>query len=184
MKRIFSVLALFALLFMVATAGLGLSLGDVRNPRDRATQRWATVHRLSGVAAGLAVLLAEGIAITWFVGTSRWCQEVAEPYHLDRDLVVRSHRLKRGSFPWAVASILIAIGVVAQGGAADPAASLQLRPLGGFTWAQLHLLGALGGIALIAWSCWVQYERIAAQTAIIEHVLAQVREIRKRQGLE
>lgn len=183
MQRIFLVLALAALLFSTATMGLGLALGDVRNPADRTAQRWATVHRLSGIVSGLFVMLTEGIVVTWFIGTSRWCREVSEPYALDPELAADSNRLKRRAFPWAVGAMLTMVALVALGGAADPAASLQLEPLGGLTWAQMHLIGACLAIPLIAYAFFAQYEAVAANTAIIEEILSRVRRIRAEKGL-
>lgn len=184
MKRIFLVLALAALTFLVATMMLGLSLGDVYNPADAVTQRWATVHRLSGILAGIFVMLTEGIVITWFIGTSRWCQEVVTPYELDAELAHSSHRLKRRAFPWGVGVMLATVGLVALGGAADPAASLRLEPWGGLSWARVHLLGSFVAIAFIGYAFLAQYEKVLAQTTIIERILSEVRRVRGERGLE
>lgn len=169
---------------MAATLLLGLSLGDVRNPADEATQRWATVHRLSGVAAGLFVVLVDSIVITYFVGTSRWCKEVVETYGLDRGFIVRSNRLKRRTFPISTLSMLAVVGVVALGGAADPAASVQLKPLGGLTWANIHLLGAIAGLALVGLGFAIQRNNMEANHHVIGEVMEAVRKVRQDRGLE
>ena len=59
----------------------------------------ATVHRLMGVATAMVVVLVNSIAVTYFIGTGRWCKEVVETYRLDSDLVRRSSAFKRGPFP-------------------------------------------------------------------------------------
>lgn len=169
---------------MAATLLLGLSLGDVRNPADETTQRWATVHRLSGVAAGLCVVLVDSIVITYFVGTSRWCKEVVETYRLDRGLILRSTRLKRRTFPISTVSMLAVVGVVALGGAADPAASLQLKPPGGLTWANIHLIGAIAGLALVGLGFVVQRNNMEANHEIVGEVMEAVRQVRLERGLE
>lgn len=182
--RIFAVLALASILFVAATLGLGLALGDVRNPDDRVTQRWATVHRLSGVAAALAVMFANGVVVTYFVGTGRWCREVAEAYRLDPALLRASVAIKRKTFPLAVINMLAIVGVVALGGAADPGASLQLQPVGQLTWANLHFIGALLGLTILAFTSFRQWLNIQAHHEVVEAIMAQVREIRHARGLE
>jgi hypothetical protein len=184
MNRIFPVLALFALLFVAATLLLGLSLGELNKDATKETLRWATVHRLSGVAAALAVVLADSIVVTYFIGTSRWCKEVAEAYKLDPSFIQRSAALKRHTFPFAVLSMLTMVGVVALGGAADPAAALRLQPVAGFTWAQFHLAGAVAGLAIIAWCFYRQWSNLLENQEIIEAVQAEVRRIRLEKGLE
>lgn len=184
MNRIFSILASFALVFLVATMVLGLTLGDLRDPHDLATQRWGTVHRLSGIAAALTALLVNGIVATYFVGTSRWCREVSDAYDLDRRLVQRSNSLKRRTFPLTLLGMLAIVGIVALGGAADPGATRQFEPLRGISWAQLHLFGAMFGIAFVAWVFFVQWNNIEAHRQVIDEMMARVRAIRLEKGLE
>ena len=61
MTRIFTVLAWLAILMVAANLILGLSLGDIRQ-LDPTVLRWATVHRLAGVAA----------AWPWCWSTASW----------------------------------------------------------------------------------------------------------------
>src|SRR5947209_6745236 len=138
MARIFSVLAIMAVLLMAANFAVGLSIGDfngaaqqyraafrryedarrdrgasndrvsearqrleqaelhVRAPRDR-----KLIHFYLGLASSLLVILVNSITVTYFIGTSRWCKEVAQTYELSPDLVRRSDKLKRTTFPWA-----------------------------------------------------------------------------------
>lgn len=184
MNRIFPVLAGFATLFMAATLMLGLSLGDLNKDSTPQTLRWATVHRLSGVSAALFVVLADSIVVTYFIGTSRWCKEVADAYKLEPRFIQQSTGLKRRTFPYAVLSMLVMVAVVALGGAADPAAALRLQPIAGFTWAQFHLAGAVAGLAIIAWCFFRQWVNLLGNQQIIEDVQAEVRRIRLEKGLE
>jgi hypothetical protein len=78
MTRIFATLAILALLGVAANLLIGLSLGDLRGAEvSPATLKWATIHRLGGVAAALGVVFVNSLIITYFVGTSRWVREVS-----------------------------------------------------------------------------------------------------------
>jgi hypothetical protein len=178
--RIFISLAWFALVMMAATFVLGLALGDFHQNHSADTLRWATVHRLAGIGAALAVLLVNSIVVTYFIGTSRWCKEVSEAYGLDLSFVRRGTALKRRTFPWAVMGMLTVVGVVALGGAADPATGRA----GTEAWVIPHLLGAGAGLMLIAWAFVVEWQNIHANYLVIEDVLAQVKRIRTERGLE
>ena len=180
MDRVFSRAALFAVALMAATAGLGLWLGDLHGQTAPAVLRWGTVHRLSGVLAALMVVLVNSMAVTYFIGTGRWCREVVETYGLDGSYIERSRRLKRSAFPFALLGMLAVVTVVALGGAADPASG---RP-GTQQWVTAHLLGGLGLAAAIAWCFQAQLPQIRRQQELIEDVMAEVRESRRRRGLD
>jgi hypothetical protein len=126
------------------------------------------------------VVLVNSIVVTYFIGTSRWCKEVSETYALDTSLVRRATALKRRTFPWAVMGMLVVVGVIALGAAADPATG---RP-DTQAWVTPHLVGSMCGLALIAWAFFVQWQNIHANQAIIADVLAEVRRIRAERGLE
>jgi hypothetical protein len=180
MATVFSRAAWFAVALLAATAGLGLWLGDLHGVTDPARLRWGTVHRLSGVLAALVVVLVNSMAVTYFIGTGRWCREVVETYALDAALVERSRRLKRAAFPPAVAGMLAVVGIVALGGAADPATG---RP-GSADWVTWHLVGGLGLAAAIAWCFQAQLPAIRRQQALIDEVMAAVRSERLVRGLD
>ncbi|HTQ40277.1 MAG TPA: hypothetical protein VMJ32_14725 [Pirellulales bacterium] len=180
MIRIFITLAVFALLMMVVALCLGMYLGDIHGQHNPDTLRWAMVHRLLGMAAALAVVLVDSIVITYFIGTSRWCKEVVETYRLESELLRRSVLLKRRTFPWALASMLVVIGVSALGAAADPMSGR----VGTEQWVDIHLCGAWAGLAFIAVAFYFQAQNIAAHHAVIDDIVAQVRRIRTERGLE
>ncbi len=165
---------------MGATLVLGLSVGDLRQAPSDDTLRWATVHRLTGVAAALVVVFVNSIVVTYFIGTSRWCKEVADTYLLERTLVVRSNQLKRRTFSWAVIGMLTVVGLIALGGAADPATG---RP-GTENWVTPHMLGAFAGLTLVAWCFWIEWQNIAANQSVIADVMSEVQRIRVERGLE
>jgi hypothetical protein len=178
--RIFTSLAVLALAMMAATMSVGFYLGDIHGIRDADTLRWASVHRLLGVAAALVVVLVNSIVVTYFIGTSRWCKEVVETYGLAPELIRRSVTLKRRTFPWALMSMLVIVAVVALGGAADPASGRQ----GTEHWVIPHFVGALLGLAFLAYSFFVQGQNIAVHHEVINDIVAAVRRIRVERGLE
>lgn len=180
MSTVFSRAALFAVALLLATAGLGLWIGDLHGQTDRAVLRLGTVHRLSGILSALMVVLVNSMSVTYFIGTGRWCREVAETYRLPADLVERSKRLKRAAFPWAVLGMGAVVAAVALGGAADPASG---RP-GTENWVSLHLVGSLVCVAIIGWCFQAQVGVIRGQQQLIDDVLEQVGEIRRSRGLD
>ena len=210
MNRIFTPLAATAVLLMLIALvmGLGLRACDIRNPQDRAAQQWATAHRLAGVGVGLVVVLINSIVVTYFIGTSRWCKEVVETYSLDRELIDRTTRLKRRTFPYALLNMLIVVSVIALGGAADPGGAVQVNArverlqaaarddMGGAQrsieaqapddalWGNLHFAGASLGLCFIAYAFFIQWHQIAENHQVIEEVMAEVKRVRTERGLE
>jgi len=180
MERVFSQVALFAVALLVATAGLGLWLGDLHGQTAPQVLRWGTVHRLSGVLSALVVVLANSMAVTYFIGTGRWCREVVETYALDASYIERSRRIKQAAFPFAILGIFGVVLIVALGGAADPASG---RP-GTQDWVTWHLIGGISLVAAIAWCFQAQLPNLRRQHALIEEVLADVRTIRRDRGLD
>jgi len=180
MERVFSRVATFAVALLVATAGLGLWLGDLHGQTDPQVLRWGTVHRLSGVLAALLVVLVNSMAVTYFIGTGRWCREVVETYGLDPAYIDRSRTLKRRAFPFALLGMLAVVAIVALGGAADPASG---RP-GTQDWVTPHLVGALALVGAIAWLFQAQLPNMRRQHELIEDVLGDVRSVRKARGLD
>jgi hypothetical protein len=186
MIRIFTTLALVSIAALVATLLLGFSIGDLNDPDLRHSDQLprlvnlAMVHKMSGLASALIVVLVNSIVVTYFVGTGRWCKEVVEAYSLDLDLVRRSVTIKRRTFPWAVMAMLAIVGVSALGAAADPG---RMQP-GTEHWAIPHLIGALAGIGFIAWAFVIEAQRIREQQDVISLVLREVKRIRDERGLD
>jgi uncharacterized membrane protein len=218
LTRIFSVLALLAVLLLAVNFLVGLWAGDfnaaarvkraaqlrlgelqsqlrlqrqksspeyeqVRRDYAAADERFQTprsrmtVHMLLGAAATLVAILVNCITITYFIGTSRWCQEVSDTYRLPSDLAQRSAWLKRSTFPWAVVSVLALILMVGLGAAADPSgANYALAE----RFVLPHYAAAMITLVLVAVSFWIQITRIAANYAVIEEILSQVKRIREQ----
>jgi len=180
MSRILLTLASLTMMLLVAALVLGLMMGDLYDDPSQQTLHWATIHRLTGVAAALAVVLVESVVVTYFIGTSRWCKEVVETYGLDASAVAASNRLKRRTFPWALGGMLAVVAVIALGAAADPGTG---RP-NTQDWADVHLVGALAGVLLIGWSFLVAWNNVLANHRIIQEVVEAVARIRRERGLD
>jgi hypothetical protein len=180
MTRILPTLASVSLILLLAAATFGFSLGDVyAQPRPVETQTLMRWHFLTGLMAALAVVLVESVVVTYFIGTSRWCKEVVETYRLDPAAVQASNRLKRRTFPWALAGMLAAVGIIALGGASDPATGPNTKE-----WVNWHLWGAMGGIVLIAWTYFAAWNNVVANQAIINKLVDEVAQTRRDRLME
>jgi len=151
--------------------------------RLRGMERWKSVHFLSGLLSAVVVMFVAGVAITYFVGTSRWCREVVDAYRLDIELARASARLKRRTFPIIVTAMLGLIVVVALGGAADPGANLQLKPPGNLGWNDLHFGAALLGLLLVAWAYYAAWANITEHQLVMNKIMEEVKRIRAERGL-
>ncbi|REJ68616.1 MAG: hypothetical protein DWQ31_07605 [Planctomycetota bacterium] len=211
MSRIFFTLACLALVLMVVTLSVGLSLGQLKpqleqlqvlstgaaaaaaqgaSPVDdevvaeivslEGVKKRANAHRLLGIATGVLVLLVNCLAVTYFVGTARWCREVVEAYQLDGTLFGRSARMKRGAFFWAVIGMLTILTISSLGAMSDPMAAFA----NGEQYVTPHLIAAMLGVGLIAWSFLAQWQHILDHHDVIEEVLAAVQKIRAERGLD
>lgn len=181
MTRIFPTLASLSLMLFAAAMALGLSIGDLyATPVDPATTAWRGRHMLTGTAAMLGVVFVECIAVTYFVGTSRWCKEVTETYRLPPGDLARSTALKRRTFPWCVAGMLTVVGVGALGAASDPGTGRANTA----EMANFHLAAALAGLSLVAWTFYRAWLNIVANQTVIQNIVSQVQQIRRERGLD
>ncbi len=154
--------------------------GTLSSEQWESTEYWTRIHRMVGILAALTVVLVCSIVVTYFIGTSRWCKEVAETYHLPAEVVESSAAVKRRAFPWSLAGMAWSVGIVALGAAADPGTGRENTG----AWVTPHLVFALLGILGLAWAFFQLHERIAQQQEVIARVLAQVKEIREARGLD
>lgn len=218
MTRIFSSLAVLAVVLVAANLLVGLSIGDFNataaqlrsanrelerqqllqprgdDPdalaaREKVAQvqqqllpmrRRAGFHKLFGIAAALVTMLVNSVAITYFVGTSRWCLEVSDAYHLDLARVEQCRRLKRRTFASALISMLTMVALAGLGAAADPGNSAS----GGTGWVQLHLATALAGTVVVSGIFWYQAGQVRANYQLIQQIMADVRQVRDDHGLD
>ena len=180
MTRIFPTLASLSLGLYLASIVVGLSIGDLYDYPDQATLRWRGVHMLTGTSAALAVVFVLSIAVTYFVGTSRWCKEVTETYRLDVAPLCQSNLLKRRTFPLCVLGMLTVVTVGALGAASDPGTG---RP-NTADMADVHFIAALTGLAVLCWCYYRIWLNMAANQVVIQQIVAQVGRIRRERGLD
>lgn len=138
------------------------------------------LHLLLGVLAALITVLVNSICVTYFIGTTRWCREVTEAYDLDESMLAESNALKRKSFPWAVASIVLILAIIALGSLSDP----NVSGLESTTWRTPHYTLAIVSTAVIAWAFFIQLNNIAANYRVISRILDTVRKVREEKGLD
>jgi len=143
-------------------------------------QRKARQHILLGVLATLVTVLVNSLSVTYFIGTGRWCSEVAQTYGLDPSLDKRSRALKRKTFPFAMLAIVTVIAMATLGAAADPGTLRDSTA----AWVTPHLLAAMGGTSLIAFALWRQFLDIQCNYQIIDDVMSAVRQVREAKGLD
>jgi len=159
---------------------MGLMIGDLYDHPDKATRSLKGVHLLTGASAAIGVVFVHSIAVTYFVGTSRWIKEVSETYRLDPGPLVRCTLLKRRTFPWCVAGMLTIVVVGALGAASDPGTG---RP-DTESMASVHLVSVFLGLTFVCWSYFRVWLNMGENQEIIEEVLGMVRSIRHERGLD
>jgi amino acid transporter len=216
LARIFSVLAVLAVVLLAANFVVGLWAGDfnaaaqakrsaqqrlvrlqneLRLSRQKTSPEYEqarsdyaaadaafqtprgrmTIHMLLGAGGVLVAILVNCITITYFIGTSRWCKEVCDTYRLPAALAEQSTKLKRSTFPWAVLGVASVITVVALGAAADPSGA-NFEHAAHFVVP--HYAAAMITLLIVAGSFWIQISRIAANYAVIEEILSEVKRVR------
>ena len=140
------------------------------------TQRHSgSIHILMGIGTTLLVVLVCSIAVTYFIGTGRWCREVVEAYRLAPEILRENQRLKRQSFPWALCGMMAVLGISALGAAADPGTGMA----GTARWVTPHLFAALAGICVIGYCLYSLWICIVRNNQIINRVM---REVHARRG--
>ena len=143
-------------------------------------QGWQTAHFLLGVLAALVTVLVNSVSVTYFIGTTRWCREVVEKYGLDPALYVKSRRLKRITYPWALTGVFVMLAIICFGAASDPSAF----GLAASQWVIVHFIMAILGTGAIGWAFWVQIGTVGENYRVIDEIVRQVNAIRRRQNLE
>ena len=143
-------------------------------------QQRASLHILLGVLAALVAVLVQCIAITYFIGTTRWCKEVVDAYGFDQQFFSRSAALKRRTFSFSLLGILSVLAIITLGAAADPATMRETT----LRWVAPHLWAAMLGTAVVVFCLSKQAMNIRANSSIVNEVTAAVSAERKRRGLD
>ena len=138
-----------------------------------------TWHFYCGVIGALATVLLNSISVTYFIGTARWCTEVADAYSLPEELKKRSQSYKRSTFPWSIGAILSILAVVSLGAAADPGANFD----GAEAFVAPHQIAAIMATGFVALALFMQVGNIGRNFELIEDIVAEVGRIRAERGL-
>jgi hypothetical protein len=167
MKRIFTTLATINGLALVLSALLGW--WSARGGRGVSEDSLYLAHFGLGLAASILTLLVHCIVFTYFLGTGRWVKEVKYAYRLPDEPWPRLTRdLKRRTFPFALAAMLLTIAAAASG------AGRQLQE---WPW-QVHTGLALATLVLNFFVFVLEYRNIRINGHAVEQVTAIVEEIR------
>src|SRR5262245_57919597 len=172
MNRTFSVLALVTTFGMLATIGVGFY--SFALDRSAFQNTIFIVHFYLGLATAIGILLIHCLIFTYFLGTGRWVKEVGLAFSLPDQVWPRLTReLKRGTFPPALAAMLIGIATAAAGAGAQ----LQAWP-----WL-LHATLAFLTLGINLWAFHIEYRSLALNAQVIQAVLEEVDRIRAAHGL-
>jgi len=177
MNRIFLTLSTVTNLGLAWAFWLGWNIDDPRS-LDVAAQAAVTLHFLVALGAGVVVMLAHAVALTYFMGTGRWIEETCAAYSLGPAAREENIRLKYRALPGMVLCILLVLATGAFGAVSDPAANFRLAaaPMIHFTLASITLAGNI-------LASWAEYVCIARNGRIVQEIVTEVARIRKERGL-
>jgi uncharacterized integral membrane protein len=145
--------------------------------KDQRSAFW--LHIWVGMGAALVTLLVNSIAVTYFIGTNRWCREVVDAFSLDQGLAQRSQRLKRNAFPYALIAILLILFIASLGAASDP---VTLNP-DAADWVEYHWGLAMLGIVVIGGCLLAQVALIGKNYELIKEILVAAEVERERRSI-
>jgi hypothetical protein len=173
MSRIFTTLAAFIILALLATIGIGFfSMALDVSPLKKDI---FLVHFNLGLITAIMILLVHCIIFTYFLGTGRWVKEVGAAYQLpDEPWPKLTRELKRSTFPPALFAMLIGIATVAAGAGAQ----LQAWP-----W-YVHASLALATLLVNLWAFRIEFRNLRTNAQVIQDVLLDVDRIRAERGLD
>ncbi|MGC4004550.1 MAG: hypothetical protein QM811_16075 [Pirellulales bacterium] len=192
-------------MLMALTTYLGLNVGDLPNLKRQYftavsqsdAGKEATLsdamrdvglrlseHRLAGIGTAIFVMMVHSLAITYFVGTTRWCREVAETYGLAPAFFKRSQSNKRRNFPWASLGMLTVIVVAAFAALADGTRDHSPLQETAAAWMEPHMIVALLGTAFTAVCAFFEVGHLDRQSTLIHEMMGEVARIRREKGLE
>ncbi|MBA62211.1 MAG: hypothetical protein CMJ76_07580 [Planctomycetaceae bacterium] len=132
------------------------------------TKKRHSLHFLLGVFTAVVCVLVNAISVTYFIGTTKWCNEVVDAYSLDPEFAHKSTRLKKSTFPWSLMGILTIIMIVAFGGASDPATEISSTA----DWVSVHFILSILGTMFLVFSFLQQVGKIGAHYDIIQEIVA------------
>jgi hypothetical protein len=123
------------------------------------------------VLSALVCVLVNGIAMTYFIGSSKWCSEVVDTYSLDLSYIRKSRTLKRRAYPWTISGVAVIVVIVACGAAADPATQIESSA----SWVTPHMIVAILGTMWLLVSFLNQAALIGAHYDVINEIVEAVK---------
>ncbi len=178
MNRIFIVLAIIGNALLIAAFVFGWVITDAASLAPDVRGEVGR-HMFIALGAAILALLVHAVALTYFMGTGRWIEETSEAYSLGNDRRKANIRLKYQAIPGMVLSMLLIIITGAFGAMSDPASNSTMEGAATihFTLAIIMLCGNLLASVL-------EYDAIRRNGLVVDAVIADVRRIRKEQGLD
>ncbi len=174
--------AALSLLAVLGTLAHGWSLGDAASA-DWEVQRQVSLHFISGLATLIFVTLVHALVLTYFMGTGRWLEDVAEAYGLEKRFHAENQSLKYRTIPAILLCFLVLVFAGASGALADPASGIDWPLWWPLSAERTHLTAVLSMLAVHTLVCIAEYRAIVVNGRLIEEVMAQVRTIRAERGL-
>lgn len=141
---------------------------EVVNENYAPVKKRQSLHFLLGVFTAVICVLVNAISMTYFIGTTKWCNEVVDAYSLDPGFAHQSTRLKKSTFPWSLMGVLAILLIVAFGGASDPATEISSTA----DWVSVHFILSILGTMVLIFSFLQQVGKIGAHYEIIQEIVA------------
>jgi hypothetical protein len=180
-SRIFTTLASLATLILVAALILGFLIGDPRDVSE-ATRKAMSLHVLTSVAALIFGVLVHAVLLTYFMGTSRWMEEVRLAYQLDTRYSLENRRLKYRTIPPMVLAVIVLIFTIPSGALSVDAGNWTLFGVLTMSPAAAHRTYSLFAIVFNAAVNVIEYRAVRRNGELVASVLEDVRRIRVAQG--
>lgn len=178
--RIFLTLSSVSTLLLAIVFVLGLNIDD---PKILESQKLVSWHLIMALTGLVIATLVHAVVLTYFMGTSRWMEDVSKTYQLDDSRRLESQRLKYRILPAMSVCFLLLLTTVGFGAAADPASRLGFTGWGGLSASSVHLLVALTTVCCNLFVNFREFQAIERNGQLVQEILEKVREIRIARGL-
>ncbi len=182
MKRTFLTLAVVSTLLLIAAFVMGYQIGDARSVAA-STRRLMSYHLLLSVAALIFAALVHAVLLTYFMGTSRWMDEVRLAYKLDARWIEENRRLKYRTIPPMVCCLVVLILNIPLGASAVDRGNWMLPGGHELSPSTLHLAFAVLTLIVNMAVNVREYRAIDRNGELIQEVVQEVRRIRQEHGL-
>ncbi len=180
MTRIFLTLASVSTMLLLAVFFIGLNIDDPKLPEVQSLVSWHIKLALSGLVFSA---LVHALALTYFMGTGRWMEDVSKAYQLDSRYQTETKRLKYRTLPLMSLWLLLLLVTIGFGAAADPASKMNFAGWGGLSASMCHMLTAIATVAVNFFANLREFQAIERNGELINEVMQKVRDLRIARGL-